>query len=407
MNKERHAILFNDAQLGPYPMEKLTRVDTPTTKYVGKIEQRGENMSAEVKLAKGEFGEKARLGATEFIDKEPIFRAFFDVNTHISNLQLEPVAKVKSELPNDTRVLTRHIKSLCYFLGADQVGICKLPRSALYSCDAAGNKMPDIDYKYAIVLLCGKTRPSLNASYGQEWIDDAISMQVYQKLNCQSAVLANYIRRMGFAAEVSAVPKYSTLMPQLILEAGLGEGSRAGLIVNPFLGAAIKTAAVLTDFPLETDKPIDFGLQNYCEKCRICADNCMSNAITYGEKKVYNGYLSWRINPVNCAIHTHTNQFGKVCQRCAKLCPWTRPDCRPEDFETWDGDLKYLIDSVDRQAKWLEEHDYVHPDENCRKWWFPMRWDGEKYIMTKEWDYERHYRKLALKRKQRAENEEI
>ena len=105
MNKERHAILFNDAQLGPYPMEKLTRVDTPTTKYVGKIEQRGENMSAEVKLAKGEFGEKARLGATEFIDKEPIFRAFFDVNTHISNLQLEPVAKVKSELPNDTRCL--------------------------------------------------------------------------------------------------------------------------------------------------------------------------------------------------------------------------------------------------------------------------------------------------------------
>lgn len=403
MNKERHAILYNEEQLGPYPMEKLRRVDKPTTEYVGKVEQRGEDQSAEVRVARGELGEKARQGAAEFIDKEPIFRAFFDVNMLLSNFEPDPVAEVKSELPEDPRVLTRHIKKLAYFIGADQVGICALPKSALYARDGMGNPMPEVNYKYAIILLVGKQSRDINATYGNEWIDDAISMQAYQRLNCQAAVLTSYIRRMGWPAEVSAVPKYSTLMPQLILEAGLGEGSRMGVIVNPFQGATIKTAAVLTDLPLEVDKPIDFGLQEYCEKCRICADQCVTNAVTYGDKTVYNGYKAWRIKPENCAVGNQTNPFGKVCQRCVKVCPWTRPDSRPEDFANWDGDIKYLHDSVDRQARWLEEHDYVHPDENSKKWWFPLRWDGEKYAETEEWDYGRHYRKLALQRKKRAE----
>ena len=55
-------------------------------------------------------------------------------------------------------------------------------------------------------------------------------------------------------------------MTPLIIEAGLGEGSRLGIALNPFVGASFKAAAVLTDLPLEVDKPIDFGLQEYCKK---------------------------------------------------------------------------------------------------------------------------------------------
>jgi ferredoxin len=397
MNKERHAILYNDEQLGPYPLEKLRRGDRITTERIGMPSRRREDESVDVRAAKGEFGEKVRLGAMEFIDKEPIFRAYFDVNNALGNIELDPVAPVKSELPDDPEVLTRHIKKLCYFMGTDMVGICRLPQEVFYSHNAQGEELPPQDYKYAIVLLCGKTRETVYASYGNEWIDDAVSMQVYQKLVCQSTVLASYIRRMGYPASVNAVPKYSAIMPRLVLEAGLGEGSRMGIAVNPFLGALIKTAAVFTDLPLVPDKPIDFGLQEYCEKCRICADNCLVNAIPHGPKEEFNGYLTWHIKPENCAVHTRTNRYGKVCERCVKLCPWSRPDCRPEDFANWDGDIKYLHESADRRAKWLKEHDYICDEENGKKWWFPMRWKDGRYVMTEEWDYDMHYRRFIKK----------
>jgi epoxyqueuosine reductase QueG len=32
------------------------------------------------------------------------------------------------------------------------------------------------------------------------------------------------------------------------------------------------------------------------------------------------------MNPVPCVTHILTNPVGGVCQRCAKLCPWNRPD---------------------------------------------------------------------------------
>jgi epoxyqueuosine reductase QueG len=63
---------------------------------------------------------------------------------------------------------------------------------------------------------------------------------------------------------------YVVLLPPLLLAAGIGEVSRAGIILNPFLGLAFKAAAVLTDTPILPDKPIDFGLQNFCQHCKIC-----------------------------------------------------------------------------------------------------------------------------------------
>ena len=77
----------------------------------------------------------------------------------------------------------------------------------------------------------------------------------------------------------------------IILEAGLGELSRIGeLVLNPYVGPRFKSGVITTNLPLLPDKPIDFGLQDFCEKCTKCARECPCQAIPYGDKIMFNGY---------------------------------------------------------------------------------------------------------------------
>ena len=141
--------------------------------------------------------------------------------------------------------------------------------------------------------------------------------------------MANYMRRLGFEAEASNMNRYMTLMPQIVLDAGLGEVSRMGIILNPFLGANFKAACVLTNMELEIDGYIDFGLQEYCSKCTLCAQQCPSGAIARGPKTLYNGYYTWKLNSKACSDFDVLNKEGCVCGRCTKVCPWHVPFAEP------------------------------------------------------------------------------
>jgi len=87
---------------------------------------------------------------------------------------------------------------------------------------------------------------------------------------------------------------YQVVVPPILLWSGIGKMSRMGdVVLNPFLGPRFKAAVVTTDMPLEIDRPIDFGLQDFCSKCGRCAEMCPSQAISYGDKKMHNGYEKW------------------------------------------------------------------------------------------------------------------
>jgi len=79
---------------------------------------------------------------------------------------------------------------------------------------------------------------------------------------------------------------------------------------------------VSTDMPLEYDKPIDFGLQNFCENCNKCARECPAGAITAGPKKMFNGYEIWKSDSQKCTTYRITTEGGAMCGRCMKTCPW-------------------------------------------------------------------------------------
>ena len=57
--------------------------------------------------------------------------------------------------------------------------------------------------------------------------------------------------------------------------AGLGWIGRNNLLINPYLGSRFRLVTVLTDMPLDVDKPLDLD----CGVCRACIKPCPAGAI--------------------------------------------------------------------------------------------------------------------------------
>ncbi len=164
---------------------------------------------------------------------------------------------------------------------------------------------------------------TMEGASGDDWIAVSQSMRAYLRFALIGGVIAQQIRNLGYSAKAHTVMDGTVLQPPLLLLAGLGEVSRIGdVILNPYLGPRLKSGAVTTDMPMGHDKPIDFGLQAFCEACNKCARECPSGAITAGPKKMFNGYELWKSDAQKCTTYRVTNPGGAMCGRCMKTCPW-------------------------------------------------------------------------------------
>ncbi len=369
-------------------MERLKRVDQPTniiTEDVQRIDLR--NIAYGI-AARGEFGPVVQKAvAKKLPEKYPLSAAQKDLIDHIALIESNPTPRKKAPIPQEPEVLTRHIKAFGYFLKADIMGTCKVPVSAYYSHDKQGNPI-DARYENAIIIVMGKESNAVHASTGRDWMGDPISFQAYQHLGMVTETIANYIRRLGWDASPqygpSFVNRYSVLLPPLLIAAGIGEVSRVGIILNPYLGLGYKAAAVLTDMPVIPDKPIDFDLQNFCQNCKICAENCPSHAISTGDKVMYNGYETWKLNVKRCASFNFTNKKGTMCNRCVKSCPWTNPPTWPHNMVRKMVMGSRIAQQIAVRAAYLLKPGKDRPDQ---KWWFDMEYVDDEIQLSEQKKY--------------------
>jgi reductive dehalogenase len=357
---------------------RLKAVDKPTTLVTNGVERVDMRDIAYARANRGEYGRAAQAGVqVKLPERYPLSAAQQDVVDHVAAIESKAVASEVAPVPQDPAVLAHHVKRLSYFLKADDVGVCGVPEFAYYGTDKNGEPV-DVRYENAVVIVMRKPWDAMHASTGTDWMGDPISFQGYQHLGMVVETMANYIRRLGWDASAqygpSFVDKYSVLMPPLLLLAGLGEVSRAGIILNPYLGLGYKAAAVLTNMPLAPDKPVDFGLQDFCTICTICARACPSKAISMGDRAMYNGYEAWKLDTQRCATFNFTKKRGTICNTCVRNCPWTRP-------QTWPNELVRSLVTHSRIAQRIAikgasllELSNRRSDE---KWWFDVAYaDG-------------------------------
>ena len=160
-------ILAGKKQLGLYPMEKLKHVDQPTTKITGNIERTDEREHGFSRAERGELGPLAEREYNRFCEKYPISCAMWDIPPQLGLIMDGEVALDQAPIPQDPGLLSRHIKSLGYFLRADIVGICRLPQWSVYSYDR-DDKPVECNHSVARHRV-NMLNPALLAQYAEKY----------------------------------------------------------------------------------------------------------------------------------------------------------------------------------------------------------------------------------------------
>jgi reductive dehalogenase len=364
---------FNSKKVDPYPVEALKRVDRPTTRILDDEVQRvDERESAFMRCRRGDFGPHLKQEIERFIPKYPLGGALSWMAGNLKDMVAGIAAEHKAPISKDPAVLARHIKQAAYFLRADLVGICELPPYAVYSHRFPTGEEVHLDHKYAIAILVDQDWRTAEAAVGNDWISGPMSFLAYSTSAFMACILAEYIRRLGYPARAHHARNYQVVVPPILLWAGLGEMCRVGdIVLNPFLGTRFKAAIVTTDMPLAIDKPIDFGLQDFCAKCEKCARYCPSGSIPFGAEatKMHNGYEKWANNVETCLKQRVGNKTGSSCGVCINVCPWNKSYTPFHRFVGW---LMRKAPIARRFAVWGDDIMRYGEPKLEHKWWFDL-----------------------------------
>jgi epoxyqueuosine reductase QueG len=232
---------------------------------------------------------------------------------------------------------TAQIKARARELGADLVGVADLNLLKGIHCEPSDLLEP---FRYALSL--GVKIP--NAVFEQlPGRPTPLYAQTYLAANAFLDQLAlricSNIEQSGFhalpvpASQPLDMKEYrSHLSAKAVANAaGLGWQGKSLLIVTPEYGPRVRFVTVLTDMPLDADKP----LENRCGACTCCTDACVAGAIRNVSTDFHYASREQALDFKKCATKLVTEfstmeNIGKpICGICIKVCPWGRKLRKP------------------------------------------------------------------------------
>jgi len=242
--------------------------------------------------------------------------------------------------------MSRRIKAIARQLGAYRVRIGPLNRAWVYTHRGVrpffedyranpplfagvpegyqGLKYGDpieINHQYAISMAFPQNLSLVRT--GPSLLNDFETGRVYAASALAAVELGKYIRALGYPARAHHLRNYGVSLVPVAVDAGLGELARCGYVLTKDLGANFRLVCVTTDLPLALDRPVDLGVQDFCEKCLKCAENCPPRVIPSGEKVEVRGVKKWKVDAERCLLYWGSQ--GAACGTCQVVCPWSKP----------------------------------------------------------------------------------
>jgi len=226
---------------------------------------------------------------------------------------------------------TEFFKELAHRYGATLVGVTKTNPAWLYSEGWRGcpddydfSSMPE-HWEFAIVIGVPMewdvilSSPQFSTSY-----------DAYDRVSTAAIRLEGALKFAGYPARAhTPMTDYDLIVPPHAVEAGLGEVGRTGFCITPELGGNCRMAVVTTSLPMVTDRPIHFGVAEFCAKCKLCAESCPSGAMSMADSPdgmVIRGYEHWFINNGACYNYWRESMGPMGCRMCVATCPYSRKD---------------------------------------------------------------------------------
>lgn len=286
------------------------------------------------------------------------------------------------------------IKKVAHTFGATLVGITKLNPDWVYGYDLRGAEPGPFDvpgwWEYAIAVTTPHEWGQMlgNPTYGT-------SSDAYNRSSLAAARLEAFIRELGYPARVhSPNTGYDLLAVPVCIDAGIGEQGRHIFSIAPELGANHRPAIVTTSLPMTIDKPIDFGVQEFCQTCKICAEYCPSNSISFEEEptEVVRGYKRWTLNTDTCYNFWGTALGNGGCRVCLAVCPYSRR-------ATWVHKTAAAISRIDPTGLadigliWMQDsffpgpdkEEYYPPNHPDGNGWNASYRPGPDWMLTEKW----------------------
>ena len=219
------------------------------------------------------------------------------------------------------------IKKVAHQFGSTLVGITKLNPDWVYKYPLRGrgfepNQPIEVPghWVYAVVVGVPMSWDPMYANPPYGTSNDAYSLS-----RIVAHRLTAFIKNLGYAARPHTPGNsYDLMVPPILVDAGIGEQGRHSIVITPELGCNFRPSIVTTNSPMEPDKPIDMGVQDFCKTCKICADQCPSGAISKGGKQTIRGYKRYTLHASKCHNFWYSKLGNMGCRLCVAVCPYTR-----------------------------------------------------------------------------------
>ena len=262
--------------------------------------------------------------------------ATFEVLESITrNIEWEPAPLEPDPIEASPEEFTRRIKGFAHYLGAVDVGITKLNPAYIYSHigRSPGEWGKPIDLPHANAIAISVQMEHDMVRHAPDTPTTTETAFKYFEAAKIAMCIARYINLLGYEARAHLDGNYRVMCVPIAADAGLGELGRMGLLITPKYGPRIRLSVVTTNLPLKYDKPITFGVQDFCSTCKKCADNCPSGSISRNEKQIYQGVEKWQINQDTCYRFWRTQ--GTDCSVCVNVCPYSHPATPMHNLVRW------------------------------------------------------------------------
>ena len=220
------------------------------------------------------------------------------------------------------------IKKVAHHFGASMVGITTIEPDWCYDYGLRGSESSDTyevpeHWKYVIAFGVPHQWEQVNSNP-----NCGTSFDAYARISIAARRMETFIKSLGYPARRhSPMDGYDLIAVPYLVKAGLGEQGRHGIVITPETGSNFRVAFVTTSLEMEIDRPIEFGVKEFCEHCQICADICPSGSISKADsnKEMFTrGYRHWEINQTSCYNFWMQSMGGMGCRLCLIACPYSR-----------------------------------------------------------------------------------
>ena len=231
------------------------------------------------------------------------------------NRPLIMAARASSELePTGTPTgenVGEAIKNKARELGFVEVGFTAFdPRYSFHS-----KKNQSIFYPNFVALVYEQdfeptqTIPSVDA--------EIVHSSTYRTEGAAALELGNFIRGLGYHAQVSGSGDAVGPYIPMHVAAGVGQLGACGYLLTPHVGNRCRLVSLTTDANLTYDEPIDYGIHAFCQVCQVCVNRCPGRALM--RDKIW-----WRGIEKNKLVFKRCRPVMARylgCGICMKTCP--------------------------------------------------------------------------------------